>query len=534
MVAIVHQTDKRSGITYAYLSKSHWDPEKKQSRAVRTLIGRVDKTTGEIVPTDGRNRKKKEDTIRVEKKSKISETNRSFYGATYLLDEIGKKTGITDDLKLCFPDTYQQLLSIVYYLILEDTIPLYRFKKWGLLHKHPYGKPLSSQKISELFSGITEENKQKFFELQGKRRSDNKLWAYDTTSLAEFSETLKQVQYGFNNENYYLPQLNLLLVFEEKSNLPIYYRKAPGNVPDLKTVHSLLEDLNVRGHSKIKLVMDSEFYSEININELYENHVKFLILARMSLSFIRNELNPIFDKFQCFDNFNDKYGFYCKTVKTMWNHSKHQPYKEDGIQQEHRIYIHYYYNIEKAAVEKLTFDRKLLSLKRELETDTKNPKHEKLYSKYFICKTTPKRGLKVTLNETEVENKKRYFGFFALITNESMDTVKAIEIYRNKYVVEKTFGNLKERLNIQQTLVSSETGLEGKIFVQFIGLIYLSYINKQMQITDLPKKYTISCLMDKLDVIECFNSDKKFRVGKIFEEQKRIYYDLGVNPPGSL
>jgi len=53
MAAIVYQTDKRSGITYAYRSVSYWDNEKKQSRARRTLIGRVDKETGEIVPTDG-------------------------------------------------------------------------------------------------------------------------------------------------------------------------------------------------------------------------------------------------------------------------------------------------------------------------------------------------------------------------------------------------------------------------------------------------------------------------------------------------
>ena len=53
MVAIVYQTDKRSGITYAYESISLWDKEKQQSRVKRRLIGRVDKITGEIVPTDG-------------------------------------------------------------------------------------------------------------------------------------------------------------------------------------------------------------------------------------------------------------------------------------------------------------------------------------------------------------------------------------------------------------------------------------------------------------------------------------------------
>jgi len=59
-MAVIKQHDKRSGITYAYESHSYWDPEKKMTRAKRKLIGRIDPETGEIVPTDGRNRKKKD------------------------------------------------------------------------------------------------------------------------------------------------------------------------------------------------------------------------------------------------------------------------------------------------------------------------------------------------------------------------------------------------------------------------------------------------------------------------------------------
>ena len=57
MASIIKQTDKRSGITYAYESVSYWDKEKKMPRSKRTLIGRVDPVTGEIVPTDGRCKK---------------------------------------------------------------------------------------------------------------------------------------------------------------------------------------------------------------------------------------------------------------------------------------------------------------------------------------------------------------------------------------------------------------------------------------------------------------------------------------------
>lgn len=60
-MAIIKQHDKRTGITYVYESKAYWDSEKKMSRAKRTLIGRLDPETGEVIPTDGRNRKVKAD-----------------------------------------------------------------------------------------------------------------------------------------------------------------------------------------------------------------------------------------------------------------------------------------------------------------------------------------------------------------------------------------------------------------------------------------------------------------------------------------
>lgn len=58
-MSIVKNKDKRTGITYVYESQSYWDKEKKQPRAKRTLIGKLDETTGEIVPTDGRGLKRR-------------------------------------------------------------------------------------------------------------------------------------------------------------------------------------------------------------------------------------------------------------------------------------------------------------------------------------------------------------------------------------------------------------------------------------------------------------------------------------------
>lgn len=51
--------DKRTGIKYVYEQVSVWSPEHKQARPKKTLIGKIDPATGEIVPTDGRGRKRR-------------------------------------------------------------------------------------------------------------------------------------------------------------------------------------------------------------------------------------------------------------------------------------------------------------------------------------------------------------------------------------------------------------------------------------------------------------------------------------------
>ena len=56
-MAIIRQTNKKTGITYVIDSESYWDKEKQQPRSRRKLIGKVDPETGETVPTGGRGRK---------------------------------------------------------------------------------------------------------------------------------------------------------------------------------------------------------------------------------------------------------------------------------------------------------------------------------------------------------------------------------------------------------------------------------------------------------------------------------------------
>ncbi len=537
-MAIVKQTDKRSGITYAYETTYFWDKEKKQSRSRRVCIGKVDPITGEIVPTRGRAKKGEAKTSKVPSTKTgpkpFLESRHLYYGATYLLEAFSDEIGLTRDLKQCFPDIYNKLLSIAFFLILEDNNPLYRFEKWHLTHKHPYGKDIASPRSSELFASITDNQVTQFLRLQAKRRVEDEYWAYDSSSISSYSETLNQLQWGKNKENDKLPQINLLLVFGEKSGLPFYYRKLAGNIPDSKTVKHLLEDLDILGFGKTKFVMDRGFYSEDNIKGLYKEHVKFLVGVKLSLKFIKKHLDEVYDDIRMFTNYDEGINTYGYTVSSEWNYTRERPYKGDVINDKRRIYIHYFYSIEKGADDEQAFDKRISELCSELLEGKIVEEHKKAYSQFFEVKETPVRGRQVYYKENEIKAARKYLGYFALITNEKMDAFTALHLYRMKDVVEKAFGNIKDRLNMRRLLVKSEKNLDGKIFTEFIALILISHLDHKMKETNLYKTYTMQQLLDKLDVLECFEDEnKKLRIGELLNKQAEIYDVLGVKRPTS-
>lgn len=146
--------------------------------------------------------------------------------------------------------------------------------------------------------------------------------------------------------------------------------------------------------------------------------------------------------------------------------------------------------------------------------------------------TTNRNKITVTAKESVIAEQTKNYGYFVLISNAVKDPVEALHLYRNKDLIEKAFGDLKERLNMRRTSVFSEENLEGKLFIQFIALYYLSYIKKAMTDHNLFKKYTMQELLDELDIIECFMREgKQPQLGEITQKQSDHYTAMGVDRP---
>ena len=519
---------------YVYIDNASWNSEKQQSDHKRQYIGKYDGTTFTPNKTYYRLQEEYKQNMIAPKTGPVPTDVclRQFHGATYLLDCISEKTGIAADLGKCFGSLASQILSTAYYLVVEEGQPMYRFHKWGVTHRHPYGKDIPSQRSSVLFGLITEEAKMDYFKYQAKRHGLNEYLAFDTTSISSYSRLIKQAKYGKNKEGDSLPQINLALLYGEESMLPVYYRKLAGNITDVKTIENLLKDVDFLKLEKLKLVMDRGFYSEKNINDLMKRHHKFLIGAKTSLKIVSHRLDSIRGDFVTRFNYNSELKLYVMSFTEEWDYTEEKPRSGEVITDKRRIYLHFYYNDQKAADDKDRFNSMLDRLEHNLVNGTQDPADEKLYQKYFVINETPVRGITYSFKEDAIRKAEKNYGYFVLMSNGIKDPVEALRIYRLKDLIEKSFGNLKERLSMRRMSVASEENFEGKLFVQFVALQLMSYIKRQMDENGLFSNYTMQSLLDELDVIEYYQQPgRKHHLSEITEKQRKLYELMDVNAP---
>jgi len=520
------KTQRIKEIDYVYRDNPYWDKDKKQNRHRREYIGKLS-DDGEFIPNqkylDRQNKGKDENT---EVKALIA--NRKFFGATHLLDCIGDTIGIKKDLENAFGgDTYKKILSLVYFLILEGESSMYRFPKFAKTHKHPNEEVISSQRISEIFSSISENEKTLFFKERIKRCLKNEYLAYDTTSISSYSETMEQIKYGHNKDLESLPQINLALVFGEEAMLPVYYRKMPGNISDISTIKKLLIDMDFLGLEKINFVLDRGFYSVDNINSLYRMRHKFVIAGRANSTLIKTSIGEVYDKIKDFSNYNIEHNIYCITKESRWKY-EYQNKRGEKASENRLLYIHVYYDGVRAESEKKDFIKKLKFLEETYNDGSCSDSQKTLFDKYFILKET-KNTVSFAHNQEAINSHMQNFGYFVLLSNHITGADTAISIYRNKDVVEKTFFNLKNRLDMKRTKVSSEESLEGKIFVNFVALVYISYIHQIMLNNDLYKNYSMASLLDEIDVIESYEyHGKKSHISEVTKRQRDILHCFDI------
>lgn len=485
---VIH-VNKKTGVSYVYEYISYWDKDKKQGRNKQVCIGKIDPVSGETIPS-----KRLVSAPSLQQAAALDPdvtASAQIVGPSLVLDFISENLGLGKLLKSCFSETYQQIMAMAYYLVAEGG-PLSYCSTWCNSHAPTLASSLSSQRISETLKSITTDQKQTLLDRWMKHILEDDYLCYDITSISSYSQINEYIKYGYNRDKEALPQLNLAVLFGQKGQLPVYFQRMPGNITDVTTMPNLLKTFKALGIKGLSYVLDKGFYSKKNVDELAASGHKFLMAVPLNNKWLQKAIDDVYETIHGPEG-------YCKLDdEILYAHTRLYPWGE----KRHRFYLHIYYNAKARAEAVDQFNEELVTYKQELESAKLNNKHQAAYDAFFIIKTTPKRGMKVTYN-TEVVSKhiKRYTGFQALLSNRIKDPVEALRIYRDKDKVEKSFDDLKNQLDMKRLRMHSSRATDGRLLVQFIALILMSALRKDMRKSQLIKNYTVRELLKEMQTL---------------------------------
>ncbi len=188
----IHHLNKKTGVTYVYESVSRWDKEKQQARSTQVCIGKLDKVSGKFIPS-----KRITHPILNDKDFTATAT---IVGPSLILDEMSKRLGLTKLLKASFPEYYEQLLTMAYYLVCQGD-PLCQCESWTKTHEHPAGTPLTSERISEILGSISTGATQAFLSSWMDKVLEDDYLCYDITSISSYSAFNDYIRYGHNRDS---------------------------------------------------------------------------------------------------------------------------------------------------------------------------------------------------------------------------------------------------------------------------------------------------------------------------------------------
>ncbi|MBN1970685.1 MAG: transposase, partial [Candidatus Delongbacteria bacterium] len=456
MSSITYHKNKKNGTVYAYSVESYWDKEKKAPRNKQVCLGKVDPITKEIMPS--KRKVKKE----VEVIPDVSVTSR-VAGPYLLLEKLTHFHKLDSLLKKCFPEDYLLVLSIVYYIVHKGGA-LFRSDSWSNSCLHPYEENITSQRISELLSRLSEDARQQFLSLWLEYVQENDWLCYDITSVSSYARNNEYTHFGYNRDGESLEQINLAMLFGQQSKLPAYYRRLPGNIGDVSTLKTTSKSLDYLGANNLHFVLDRGFYSKTNIDDLFARHHKFTIALPIGRKWVEEILENHRENIVSPRNYimvGEDEALYTATETYSWGEKRH------------RGWVHIFYNSERAASEFDKLTKKLINSRLKLLGGTPLSEIEPNLQRYFIINETPKRGLQVGFNDEEIEKyRKKYSGFFCIYSNKIKNAKEALEIYRNKDVVENCFDDLKNHLDMKRIRVHSSKNMDSRLFIQFLALIY--------------------------------------------------------------
>ena len=416
-------------------------------------------------------------------------------GATFALDYIVSQSNIGKALSRVFfkYNDYLKILSIAYYLILCKNNKISQFEEFSECTRLPYQRVLSPSSIYRLFERIDEEKVDRFIEIMNdyyfKNRDENDYvyLAFDSTSISTYSPNLRFADFGKNKDGDDLYQYNVLMLVEQDSGIPLFYRAYNGAVPDIVTLRRTIADATrLKFNKNIVFVCDKGYPSASNIDDCLRNNISFVFNMRTNIKncLIQQEIDEAYNRLISRASFNKKLNQHVYTVKLKWKYaSTLVEGKNRRFDEEKELFLHFYYDpdlrfsSEKAINYNAATVCELLNDGFELTNNI----HKTIKDRYLESIKDDCGNDIWVISDILVEKNLKYRGIRALLSDCEKDPCVCYQRYYDRAEVEYAFNTLKYRLACNRPRCHKDKSLSGRLFTQFIATTLSIMVRKRLQ-----------------------------------------------------
>ena len=429
-----------------------------------------------------------------------------LYGDIWLLEQVAEKTGVRQDLERVFSGNVEivddiMTLAMFPYLTRFNNS---RVARWQRIAAAPSMRELTPKAITLLTQSITERHRMDLMKYRAARLGKDELCAVDSTSRSAYGWTLTDIRWGKNRDRLPLEQTQEVVVYTLTGHMPIYYRTFPGNMPDSRSLDTILTDLEHAGFNDLILITDRGYESLRNLEKYILRGQSMVLCSKTEQKNVLKAIEELgrFDTRPEEMKIDSDAMVYYKQVDLDYEvESAGQATKLSD-----RLKLNLYFDPIRRGLELMELDIALsyqeAALCDLLESngtlgDDAWLKREFCYYKVG-CDPVTRMITSYELNEKKVLKARRLSGFFAIMTHGvDYNAMEAFNTYRLRDEQEKYFQQMKDQMGADRQRNWSEEGKTGRLFILFVSLILSSYVRYIRKSTDLQKLFPSS--LDVLD-----------------------------------
>jgi hypothetical protein len=474
---------KKNGREYACEVTSKWNKETKK-------YDRTTKYLGVLVDRETRTYERRYNIDKPQQYSLSPQVEQEKlildYGDTYALWQAFTQSRLGEIYATVLPNEQDTLNTLLCFKLLvgsafDNAQTWYSGNYANLLFPKA---ELDGRRISEFLKRLGDEGIQrKFFELYlSKIAGAERNIIIDSTGLPnEIDIPLSQFgNHGGESEQ----ETRLILVIDQQTGRPLYFRLVAGNIVDVSTLTTTIAEFKKLGVNSAFALLDGGYYSEDNIKALYGDHISFLTRLNsgrvLYKELVRNSVNTL-EAPQNVVRYNKRALFVERREIDLWGNK--------GF-----AYI-------------------CCDVKRKgIETDR------------FLLE-----ALEDKLSNEEIADKLKFKGKFVLVSNRELSPHEIIPLYYTRQSAEQLFGIGKSQLNFLPLRVHSEETLRGLLLLNFMSLSMQNHLQSLLN-----GKYTVEKAMAEMANLHCKTyPNDSYLVLELTKRQKDILSLLNVTTPNS-